>query len=105
MVHQGGVWSTRERCSPPPRPKGGGVSPPPPPPLHDIPHPQVLLESFEESVKTLQELADKNKCRVDKLGHRCYKQEEEHAARIGELEGLYTVSVVILYSLANSSQP
>lgn len=53
----------------------------------------MLLESFEDSLKVLQELADKNKRRVDKLGHVCLKQEKEHAARIGELEGLYAVSI------------
>lgn len=52
----------------------------------------MLLESFEDSVKILQELAEKNKRRVDKLGHLCSKQEKEHAARIGELEGHYSVS-------------
>ena len=50
------------------------------------------MESFEDSVKILQELAEKNKRRVDKLGHLCSKQEKEHAARIGELEGHYSVS-------------
>lgn len=53
---------------------------------------QVLLESFENSKKSLQDLAEKNKRRVDKLGHVCLKQEKEHAARIGELDGLYSVS-------------
>ena len=52
---------------------------------------QVLLESFEYSAKMLQELAEKNKRRVDKLGHVCLKQEKEHAARIGDLQGLYEV--------------
>lgn len=50
---------------------------------------KVLLESFEDSAHVLQELADKNKRRVDKLGHVCLKQEKEHAARLSELEGLY----------------
>ena len=40
----------------------------------------------------LQELAEKNKRRVDKLGHVCLKQEKEHTARVGELEGHYSVS-------------
>ena len=52
---------------------------------------QVLLESFEQSAKVLQELAEKNQRRVDKLGHVCLKQEKEHAARIGDLQGLYDV--------------
>jgi len=53
---------------------------------------QVLLESFEGSMKTLQELADKNQRRVDKLEHVCMKQEKEHSARVGELDSVYTVT-------------
>lgn len=53
---------------------------------------KVLLESFEGSMRTLQDLSEKNQRRVDKLEHVCLKQEKEHAARIGELEGLYAVS-------------
>ena len=54
---------------------------------------QILLESFDGSIRMLQDLAEKNQRRVDKLEHVCLKQEEEHAARIGDLEGLYTVSM------------
>ena len=52
----------------------------------------MLLDSFEESIHILQEMADKNQRRVDKLEHVCQKQEKEHAARIKDLEGMYTVS-------------
>ena len=53
---------------------------------------QVLLDSFEGSMRTLHDLAEKNQRRVDKLDHVCLKQEKEHAIRIGELDGLYSVS-------------
>ena len=57
--------------------------------------PQVLLDSFEESIHVLQELADKNQRRVDKLEHVCQKQEKEHASRIKDLESMYTVSLFV----------
>ena len=56
---------------------------------------QVLLDSFEESIHVLQELADKNQRRVDKLEHVCQKQEKEHASRIKDLESMYTVSLFV----------
>lgn len=52
----------------------------------------MLLDSFEESIHILQELADKNQRRVDKLEHVCQKQEKEHATRIRDLDSMYTVS-------------
>ena len=56
--------------------------------------PQVLLESFEESIHVLQELSDKNQRRVDKLEHVCQKQEGQHTSRIKDLESTYTVSLI-----------
>ena len=53
---------------------------------------QVLLESFESSMHVLQELAEKNQRRVDKLEHVCTKREEDHRNRIKDLEATYTVS-------------
>ena len=52
---------------------------------------QVLLESFEHSVHTLQELSEKNQRKVDKLEHVCTKREEEHRNRIKDLESTYVV--------------
>ena len=49
------------------------------------------MESFEGSLKTLRELADKNQRRVDKLEHVCMKQEKENSARVGELDSVYSV--------------
>lgn len=51
--------------------------------------PKVLLESFEGSIRSLCELAEKNQRRVDKLEHVCTKQEKEHIARIRDLENMY----------------
>ncbi len=56
-----------------------------------LPPSQVLLDSFEDSIKTLRELGERNQRRVEKLEHVCASQEKEHAARLRELEGTYQV--------------
>lgn len=52
---------------------------------------QVLLDSFEVSMGVLQELAEKNQRRVEKLEHVCLKNEEEHRNRVKDLESTYGV--------------
>ena len=54
-------------------------------------------------MRTLQELAEKNQRRVNKLDHVCLKQEKEHANRVGELEGLYSVREDLLLLLVITS--
>lgn len=53
--------------------------------------PKALLDTFQRSMHTLEELAGRNQRRVEKLEHVCAKQENEHNGRIGELERTYRV--------------
>lgn len=57
--------------------------------------PRALLETFEQSIQVLGELAERNQRRVEKLEHVCAKQEHEHNGRIAELEGTYRVSQTV----------
>ena len=57
--------------------------------------PKVLLKSFDQSIRILRELAERNQHRVEKLEHVCDKQEKEHGARIRELEATYQVCVCV----------
>lgn len=57
--------------------------------------PQVLLDSFQNSLSLLYELGDKIQKRVEKLEFLCVKQERDHAGRVKQLEPMFQVSVVV----------
>ena len=55
----------------------------------------MLLESFQDSIHQLGELAERNHRRVVKLEQVCVRQEKEHTARIRDLESTYQVCVCL----------
>ena len=54
--------------------------------------PQVLLESFQNSLSLLYDLGDKIQKRVEKLEFLCAKQEKDHAGRVKQLEPMFQVN-------------
>ena len=53
--------------------------------------PQVLLESFDNSLALINDLTEKVQKRVDKLEFLCAKQERDHADRVKQLEPTFQV--------------
>ena len=61
---------------------------------------RALLDTFNECLRTLEHLGDRNEHRVKKLEELCKTQEKEQNGRLGNLDRLYQVRNYLAVSLA-----